>query len=329
MFQMRTSKPGAGNKFYSTKSAGGYSTCIVGKPTDKNCNVLANCVGYACGRFNEIIGSMKYPSLNCNAENFIERAKSLGLEVVDYPVMGGIMVMQKGFTLSGNDGAGHVFVVEDIYADGSIYTSESGYGGSAFWNSKRSNANGRWGHAAGYSFRGCIVNPAVGKVREGRAEKPEPTPSDKFNIGDKVVINGPLYVSSNAANPSGSVSNKVTTITRKVPGTANPYNTEGDLGWMKESSISKYNEPAPTPTPAPTPAPSTGLKVGDKVKINIKSSGYSASADGTANGGRTYKVANGWVREILRIHDGKKYPYQVGNATGTTGFFKAEDLQKI
>ena len=59
--QMRTSKPSAGNKFYITKSKGGYSTCIQGKPTDANCNVLANCVGYACGRFNEIIGSMKYP----------------------------------------------------------------------------------------------------------------------------------------------------------------------------------------------------------------------------------------------------------------------------
>ena len=63
--QMRTSKPGAGNKFYITKSKGGYSTCIQGSPTDSQCNVLANCVGYACGRFNEIIGSMKYPSLNC------------------------------------------------------------------------------------------------------------------------------------------------------------------------------------------------------------------------------------------------------------------------
>ena len=68
---IRTSKPTAGNKFFITKSKGGWSTCIQGSPTDSACNVLANCVGYACGRFNEIIGSMKYPSLNCNAENFI------------------------------------------------------------------------------------------------------------------------------------------------------------------------------------------------------------------------------------------------------------------
>lgn len=239
MFSMRTSKPGAGNKFYIRRANGGYSTCIQGKPTDKDCNVLANCVGYACGRFNEIIGAMKYPSLNCNAENFIERAKSLGLEVVNYPVMGGIMVMQKGATLSGNDGAGHVYIVEDIYPDGSIYTSESGYGGSAFWNSRRYNTNGRWGHASGYSFRGCIVNPAVGKVTTGRNPQPAPTPtpSGSFTIGQDVIINGPLYVSSNAGSPSGSVSNKQTKITRIATGAKHPYNTTGDLGWMDASSI--------------------------------------------------------------------------------------------
>ena len=100
--QIRTSKP-VNNKFYITKSKGGYSACIQGYPTDASCNVLANCVGYACGRFNEIIGSMKYPSLNCNAENFIERAKNTyGLQVVSYPTLGGIMVWQKGATLSGN-----------------------------------------------------------------------------------------------------------------------------------------------------------------------------------------------------------------------------------
>ena len=31
--EMRTSKPSAGNKFYITKSRGGYSTCIQGSPS--------------------------------------------------------------------------------------------------------------------------------------------------------------------------------------------------------------------------------------------------------------------------------------------------------
>ena len=164
-FSMRTSKPGAGNKFFITQSRGGYSTCIQGSPTDSQCNVLANCVGYACGRFNEIIGAMKYPSLNCNAENFIERARNTyGLDISPVPTLGGIMVWQKGSTLSGGDGAGHVAIVEKIIDSNTIYTSESGYGSSAFWNSTRSNSNGRWGLGSGYTFRGCIVNPAIGKV---------------------------------------------------------------------------------------------------------------------------------------------------------------------
>lgn len=158
--KMRTSKPEKGNKFYITKSKGGYSTCIQGNPTDKDCNVLANCVGYACGRFNEIIGTMKYPSLNCNAENFIERAKSIGLKISDKPVLGGIMVWQKG-SLSSSDGAGHVAIVERLDNANQIYTSESGWKSKAFWNTTRTNNNGRWGQGSAYKFRGCIINPAV------------------------------------------------------------------------------------------------------------------------------------------------------------------------
>lgn len=251
--EMRTKKPEAGNKFYNTKSNGGYSTCIQGKPTDKGCNVLANCVGYACGRFNEITGEMKYQSLNCNAENFIERAKNTyGLEVGQEPKVGAIMCWQHG-TLSGSDGAGHVAIVEKVISDTEVYTSESSYGGAAFFNATRKKGTGKWG-ISNYTFRGFIYNPAI---------KPEPTPipgpSSKFTIGDKVVINGPLYISSNATTASGSVNNKTTTITRKVVGAAHPYNTTGDLGWMDESSISAYVEPTPTPTPT------KDFKVGDKV----------------------------------------------------------------
>ncbi len=184
---VRTTKPTSGNKFFITKSKGGYSTCIQGSPIDSQCNVLSNCVGYACGRFNEIIGAMKYPSLNCNAENFIEKAKNTyGLEISSVPTLGGIMVWQKG-TLSGNDGAGHVAIVEKIIDSNTIYTSESGYGGSAFWNSTRRNTNGRWGLGSAYTFRGCIVNPAIGKV-----VAPTPTPSAKKSIDEvaKEVIRG-------------------------------------------------------------------------------------------------------------------------------------------
>lgn len=67
----------------------------------------------------------------------------------------------------------------------------------------------------------------------------------KYKIGDKVRINGPLYVSSNAIKPVSSVKNKITYITRIASGSKHPYNTTGDLGWMDESSIELYKEPTP------------------------------------------------------------------------------------
>ena len=317
MFQMRTSKPISSDKCYITRGNGGWSYCIQGSPKDSQCDVLANCVGYACGRFNEIYNAikgttgMKYYALNCNAENFIERAKNTyGLEIVGYPVKGGIMVWEGKGSL-----AGHVAVVEKVYDGNHVYTSESGYGSKAFWNAHRYNDNTRWGSGTNYTFLGCIVNPAVGKVTVENETPVKPGPVGKFNIGDKVVIQGNLYASSNASVASGYAAQRVTEITRINQGSAHPYNTKGDLGWMDEASISKYNEPAPAPAP-------TGLAVGDRVRI--KSYGNSSSyGDSSRSGGI------GWERQILKIHKGRKFPYQVGNSAGTTGFYQADALEKL
>ncbi len=64
----------------------------------------------------------------------------------------------------------------------------------------------------------------------------------KFKVGDKVIINGELYVSSNATIPVSYVKNKITNITRVVNGAKHPYNTTSDLGWMNESDIKLYEE---------------------------------------------------------------------------------------
>ena len=312
---IRTTRPTKGNKYFIRKANGGYSTCIKGKPTDSQCNVLANCVGYACGAFNEELGLgyEKY-HLNCNAENFIERAIASGLSVLSKPVVGSILCWE-GL----GSRAGHVAIVIEVINNNCIRTAESGYGSSRpFWITKRYNNNGRWGLNANYRTRGFIVNP---NYPYKPTPKPEPTPSDKFNIGDKVIINGALYVSSNAASASGSVSNKITNITRKNPGSAHPYNTTGDLGWMDESSIRKVEEPKPQPAPQPDPQP-TGLQVGDRVKITGTGNGSSYGDSNTAYG-------IGWKRQILKIWSGRPFPYQVGNSTGTTGFYKESSLQKL
>ena len=314
---IRTTRPTAGNKYFIRKANGGYSTCIQGKPTDSQCNVLANCVGYACGAYNEELGLgyEKY-HLNCNAENFIERAIASGLSVLSKPVVGSILCWE-GL----GSRAGHVAIVIEVINNNCIRTAESGYGSSRpFWITTRYNNNGRWGLNSNYRPRGFIVNPNYPYNPTPKPEPtptPAPTPSDKFNIGDKVVINGALYTSSNAASPAGSISNKVTNITRKNPGSAHPYNTTGDLGWMNESDIRMYTEP----TPAPVPVDKT-LHVGDKVKIIGTGNGASDGSSNTAYG-------IGWTREILKIYSGRKFPYQVGNSTGTTGFYPESSLEKL
>ena len=174
----RKTKP-TNNRYYIRTVTGGLNGAVSGKPTITGANVLCNCVGYANGRFNEILNDpelkgivlkFKY-QLVTNAENFIESAKAQGLKVNSTPVQGGIMVWKKGASLSGKDGAGHVAIVEEVYDDGTILTSESGWNAYAFKNVRRDNNNGRWGQPSGYTFRGCIVNPGVTNPKKVAAPK--------------------------------------------------------------------------------------------------------------------------------------------------------------
>jgi len=116
MFVPRFAKPESGNPYYNTPARGGYAVgAILGKPTDADCNVLANCVGYAAGRFNEIIGADKwlyllYPP---NAELFIETAKKQGLKIGTTPELGAILVFAKGQVGNAADGAGRQLSGQD------------------------------------------------------------------------------------------------------------------------------------------------------------------------------------------------------------------------
>ena len=171
-FEPRLVRPTAGNKYYIRKADGGYSTAILGKPTDSQCNVLSNCVGYAVGRYHEAADRPQFDLIDAvNAENLFENAKRHGLPTSNTPSLGALIVWQKGATLDPGDGAGHVAVVEQIAADGTITTSESGYGCSTpFW----------LGHYAppyfggtGYTLLGFVHQPTY-----------YPTPSGIIRRGD-------------------------------------------------------------------------------------------------------------------------------------------------
>ena len=181
---IRTTRPTSGNKYYIRQANGGYSTCIQGKPTDSQCNVLSNCVGYACGGYNEELnlGYEKY-HLNCNAENFIERAIASGLSVYKTPHIGDIIVWEGVGSL-----AGHVGIVVDVVNSNCIKIAQSGYGNSnPFWVATHYNNNGRWGLSSNYKLRGFIEN-----ANYKRSNNPAPTPSPTKSIDElaKEVIAG-------------------------------------------------------------------------------------------------------------------------------------------
>lgn len=150
-FKSRLSAPNTSDKYWRHTSIGGLNECLL----IKNGSVLPNCVGYAWGRAYEILGSKPKLSKG-NAENWYNYND--GYPRGNTPSLGAIAVWQKGSTLSGSDGAGHVAVVEKINSSTQIVTSESGYGSATtFWTKTRNKgSDGNWGAGSGYKFLGFI-----------------------------------------------------------------------------------------------------------------------------------------------------------------------------
>lgn len=92
MFIPRLNKPEAGNPYYCRDK---YAVGIMeGSPVDAGCDVLANCVGYASARFNEIIGAGKfiYWQYAPNPDQWIATAKEYGLRTGSEPQLGAVLV---------------------------------------------------------------------------------------------------------------------------------------------------------------------------------------------------------------------------------------------
>lgn len=146
VFVPRTVPPQADEKWWKV----GQNPCIA----RYNGTVLPNCVGYAHGRFCEILGYFHPDLPRCNAGMWIERlGKSLSWGKT--PKLGAVAVWKRP------GAAGHVAVVEYLNSDGSVMMSESGYSktwNTRFWNSKRSGPN--W-YNSSYHFQGFIYNPAT------------------------------------------------------------------------------------------------------------------------------------------------------------------------
>lgn len=238
-FIPRLTRPEAGNKYYITRTAGGYSSAVKGSPTDAACNVLANCVGYAYGRFNEIVGEgvCKYLS-PVNAENFMQYKGSL--EVGQEPRLGACMVWQKGATLTGSDGAGHVAIVEKIVSATEIVTSESGWNASKpFWTqTRKKGSDGNWGQGSGYKFLGFIYNPAA--CCQGAATITTQAPyTVRITATDLNIRSGPG--TNNVSK--GHIKPGVYTITEEADGKGATKwgKLKSDVGWVSLDFCTKLS----------------------------------------------------------------------------------------
>ena len=155
---IRRTVPDKNNKYY-LKEPAGYNPCILGNVNNRlyTYSVLANCVGAAVARFNEICApdcrwlGNRYPG------GFIPLAKEQGLETGTDVRPGCIVVM-----LHSDGITGHVFNIEKV-SQGRFYTFESGwnYPKGKYIENRWVTKNQNFGKNSSYKFAGCIYNPNI------------------------------------------------------------------------------------------------------------------------------------------------------------------------
>jgi len=152
-FTPRKTAPSTSDKNWIHTSKGGRNECIL--ITGNSC--IPNCVGYAWGRWYEILGSR--PKLSrANAENWYGYTAD-GYKRSKEPALGAVICWAKGKVGVSGDGAGHIAIVEEIKANGDIVTSNSGYKSTRFWTKTITKASGY--ALTGYTFQGFILLPGT------------------------------------------------------------------------------------------------------------------------------------------------------------------------
>lgn len=151
-YKPRLTEPSSTDKHWIHTSAGGYNKCV----KISGNSVLPNCVGYAYGRFMEVLGK-KSCNLSTHDAGLWYGNTGDGYKRGKTPQLGAVICWKHVTSW------GHVAIVEQIHKDGSITTSESGYASARFWTKRRTNSNGNWGASANYVFQGFIYNPNYSK----------------------------------------------------------------------------------------------------------------------------------------------------------------------
>ena len=147
-FTPRTTAPSATDPHWIKTTYGGYNRCML--INSSTGSVIPNCTGYAWGRWLEENNLTDCTLSTGDAEGWYNRTSD-GYERGQTPKLGAIICWNS--TRSG----GHVAIVEKIYNDGKILTSNSAYSGRRFYTKELRPPSYYMGSA--YSFEGFIYPP--------------------------------------------------------------------------------------------------------------------------------------------------------------------------
>ena len=160
-FKPRLEAPSESNPYWISTAYGGYNKCMIisGK------SVLPNCVGYAWGRFAEILGE-KSCSLSTHDAKLWYGNTADGYKRGSEPALGAVICWS-------HPEYGHVAIVEEIHED-SITISQSAWsatGGRRWYTSTVPRAGGTWKFGQRFTFQGFIYNPKAGEGNGGGSDE--------------------------------------------------------------------------------------------------------------------------------------------------------------
>lgn len=192
-FYARTTPPPKdnSNKYYRLKAKGGYNPCIQGGYNGGGRNTegaLPNCVGYAVGRWMEILNEKTATLQQSNARDMYELNKKRGLSCSETAPRLGAAVVWGGST------CGHIGVIEKVEVNGDIWVSDSNWCGDWFRYFKSTKKGG---------YKSYGGKPLIGFIY---------LPNSYDNATIKDLDSGITYKDNSATNGSTEITEKINSI---------------------------------------------------------------------------------------------------------------------